>query len=122
MATYDSGLPRRNVVKLKTLQRASRRLEVICLEDEPGRYLVASASQRGYFYEVTIDAATLSGQCSCRWAAYGGVNCKHVLAVLRAHYADQGRLSFWRSLPEARRQHRAIIVGDNLVATLRRAA
>lgn len=115
----NNSLIKRNVVRLKELQRASRRLEVLPLGDE--QFMVSSASQPGQLYEVTIDPATLNAQCSCAWAQHGGVNCKHVLAVLRAHYAEQGRLSFWRSEQEALRQHRQIIVGDGLYATMRRA-
>jgi hypothetical protein len=110
------------VVRLKDLQRASRRLEVIPIDEEAGIYLVSSASQPGQHYRVTIDAETLAGQCSCPWAQHGGINCKHVLAVLRMHYAETGALSFWPSRQEASRQHRQIIDGEQLFATLRHAA
>ncbi|GAB4428794.1 MAG: hypothetical protein OHK0015_12080 [Chloroflexi bacterium OHK40] len=42
------------------------------------------------------------------------------LAVLRAAYAGQGALSFWHDRAEAQRQHRPIIAGQHLVATVRR--
>ena len=113
-------LPTRNVVRLKALQRASRRLEVVRARDDAERYLVSSAARDGRYYEVIIDPATLSGRCSCPWGQHGGVNCKHVLAVLRQRFADEGALSFWSSPEAARRQHRHVIAGDNLVATLRR--
>jgi SWIM zinc finger len=113
-------LPTRNVVRLKALQRASRRLEVVRVSDGAERYLVSSAARNGRFYEVVIDPATLSGRCSCPWAQYGGVNCKHVLAVLREYFAPKGALSFWSSPEAARRQHRPIIAGDHLLATLRK--
>ncbi len=109
---------RRNVVRLKALQRASRRLVVTPIG--PASYRVGSASLSGRSYYVMIDPDTLSGQCTCPWAQYGGVNCKHVLAVLRSHYADRGQLSFWADPAEARRQHRPIISGQGLYATVRR--
>lgn len=109
---------RRNVVRLKALQRASRRLAVDRLSATS--YRVSSASQPGRYYYVQIDPATLTGQCTCLWAQYGGVNCKHVLAVLRAHYARRGTLSFWNDPSDARRQHRPIIAGQHLFATVRR--
>ncbi|HMQ31596.1 MAG TPA: SWIM zinc finger family protein [Chloroflexaceae bacterium] len=118
MTSYDPTQPRRNVVRLKALQRASRRLAVTRLA--PNSYRVTSASQPGRQYYVLIDPETLSGQCTCPWAQHGGVNCKHVLAVLRSHYADQGRLSFWADPYEARRQHRPVIAGEHLFATVRR--
>lgn len=119
MTSYDPTQARRNVVRLKALQRASRRLAVTPLS--PTSYRVTSASQPGRQYYVMIDPDTLSGQCTCAWAQHGGVNCKHVLAVLRAHYADEGRgeLSFWAEPGDARRQHRPIIAGAHLLATLR---
>jgi uncharacterized Zn finger protein len=114
---------KRNIVQIKALQRASRRLEVRPLDPSAGRYLVTSASQPGLRYHVQIDPVQLSGHCTCRWAQHGGINCKHVLAVLREHYAAQGRqISFWRTRGAARRQHRSIIAGEELFATLRRRA
>ncbi|NTU82722.1 MAG: SWIM zinc finger family protein [Chloroflexales bacterium] len=109
---------RRNVVRLKALQRASRRL----LVEQTGAasYRVSSASQAGRSYYVLIDPETLTGQCTCPWAQYGGVNCKHVLAVLQAHYAGRGALSFWADPGAARRQHRPIIAGEHLYVTVRR--
>jgi uncharacterized Zn finger protein len=111
---------RRNVVRLKDLQRASRRLDVIPLTTDDERYHVSSGSTPGRYYEVRIDPATLECHCNCAWAEHGGVNCKHVLAVLRAHYAAEGRLSFWRERQDARRQHRPVIEGSELFATVRR--
>lgn len=118
MTTLDPAQSRRNVVRLKALQRASKHLAVTRLS--PGSYRVTSASQPGRHYYVLIDPATLTGQCTCPWAQYGGVNCKHVLAVLRSHYAEQGQLSFWADPDEARRQHRPVIAGEHLYATVRR--
>jgi len=109
----------RNVVRLKALQRASRRLEVVRVSERSERYIVSSASQPGRYYHVQIDPETLTGQCTCPWAQHGGVNCKHVLAVLRARFAARGALSFWQSREAARRQHRPVISGEHLVATLR---
>jgi uncharacterized Zn finger protein len=114
-----SSLQPRNVVRLKALQRASRRLDVVRISDRAERYIVSSASQPGRFYNVQIDPESLTGQCTCRWAQHGGVNCKHVLAVLRACFAEQGALSFWPSDKAARRQHRQVLAGEHLVATLR---
>jgi hypothetical protein len=111
---------RRNVVRLKALQRASRALDVIPLTGADERYHVASGSTPGRFYEVRLNPATLEARCSCAWAEHGGTNCKHVLAVLRAHYAGEGRLSFWAQRQDAARQHRPIIAGDGLFATVRR--
>jgi hypothetical protein len=128
MSTTTAALQKRNVVRLKALQRASRQLDVIPLtsdegsqdEAQPLRYHVASGSTPGRYYEVTIDPATLQGSCTCAWAEHGGVNCKHVLAVLRARYAQEGQLSFWRHPQDAARQHRHVIAGDDLYATVRR--
>lgn len=113
--------PRRNVVRIKALQRASRELDVIPLTGEDERYHVSSGSTPGRFYEVRLNAETLEAHCTCAWAEHGGVNCKHVLAVLRARYAGEGRLSFWARLQDAARQHRPVIAGEQLFATVRRA-
>lgn len=124
MNTYDTanGFPTRATVRVKDLQRASRRLAVIPLDPCHGRYLVASGTQAGQVYRVTIEPERLEGSCSCPWAQYGGINCKHVLAALRAHYGGQGSLSFWRTRSDARRQHRPVLTGDHLFATLRKPA
>jgi uncharacterized Zn finger protein len=120
MTVYTNVPERRNVVRLKRLQRESRLLEVVPLSTPTTAYQVRSASQPGRSYFVLIDPATLSGQCTCPWAQYGGVNCKHVLAVLRKHYAGQGEISFWANPQDALRQHRPIIAGAHLYATVRR--
>jgi uncharacterized Zn finger protein len=120
MSTTTAALQKRNVVRLKALQRASRELDVIPLTSDEERYHVASGSTPGRYYEVTIDPATLQGSCTCAWAEHGGVNCKHVLAVLRARYASEGQISFWRHPQDAARQHRHVIAGDDLYATVRR--
>jgi uncharacterized Zn finger protein len=112
----------RSVVNVKRLQRASKRLMVVPVEPERGRYLVESATRPGDMYEVRLATGELRGECSCPWGQHGGVNCKHVLAALQEHYADKGRLSFWRSKSDARRQHRHIVTGEQLFATLRRAS
>jgi hypothetical protein len=109
----------RSVVNLKRLQQESRKLEVSMLDPETNTYLVASASRPGTFHEVTVDWDGTEGLCSCAWAQYGGVNCKHVLAALRAHHAERGSVSFWRNASAARRQHRPTLVGDNLFLTVR---
>jgi uncharacterized Zn finger protein len=119
MEPYDTTLRPRSVVNVKRLQRASRKLDVIPLDPPAGRYMVESESHQGELYEVTLDREGPGGSCTCPWGAHGGVNCKHVLAALRAHYADRGALSFWRSPDEARRQHRRTLAGDDLIATLR---
>lgn len=118
----DNTQLKRNVVRLKALQRESRRLDVIPLTGAGSgeRYHVSSGSTPGRYYEVTIDPLTLEGRCSCPWGEHGGVNCKHVLAVLRARYAGEGSLSFWQRLQDARRQHRTVIAGEGLFATVRR--
>lgn len=115
----NGGGLERSTVNVKRLQSASRSLEVIPADPERGVYVVASASERGRFYRVALERDRPAGSCSCTWAQYGGVNCKHVLAALRAHYAVEGSLSFWRTRADARRQHRRIVVGDRLYATLR---
>ncbi len=120
MTVYPSVPARHNVVRLKRLQRESRMLDVIPLSTALATYQVRSASQPSRSYFVMIDPATLSGQCTCPWAQYGGVNCKHVLAVLRKHYASEGELSFWANPQDALRQHRPIIAGAHLYATVRR--
>ncbi|MFO7169498.1 MAG: SWIM zinc finger family protein [Chloroflexota bacterium] len=109
----------RTTVRVKTLQRASRRLEVVPRDPQRGQYLVASASQPGVFYSVDLDSRALAGRCTCPWAQHGGVNCKHVLAALRYHYTGLGGLSFWRTLADARRQHRRTVKGEGIYATVR---
>ncbi len=109
----------RSVVHVKKLQQASRRLEVIPHDPEHGVYLVTSAIRPDVYYEVVLDPDRPAGRCTCPWAQYGGINCKHVLAALQTRYAAQGRLSFWRSPNAARRQHRRLLIGDQLYITLR---
>ena len=111
----------RSPVRVKELQGKSRRLEVIPAQPEQGQYFVTSAAKNGTYYEVTLAHNGLGGRCSCPWGQHGGENCKHVLAALRAHYAGEGQLSFWTSLGEARRQHRHVVEGERLFATVRKA-
>jgi hypothetical protein len=113
------SLQPRNVVAIKALQHASKKVLVIPRDPEHGRYVVESAQQAGQHYEVAVQQQALSGHCTCQWAQYGGINCKHVLAALRAAYADQGTLSFWPTPTAARRQHRRMLAGEHLYATLR---
>lgn len=122
MTLNNETQARRNVVHLKRLQRASRALEVTPLAAGGASYRVRSASQPERSYFVLIDPETLTGQCTCPWAQYGGVNCKHVRAVLQKHYAAAGALSFWATPQEARRQQRSISAGEQLYATVRHAA
>lgn len=117
----DTGT-RRHTVNLKRLQQASRRLAVAPLDEGGLRFYVASAGERGYAYLVELDPQALTGHCSCPWAEYGGTNCKHIMAALQARYRDSGTLSFWRSPEAARRQHRPVLAGDGLFATLRRSS
>jgi hypothetical protein len=112
-------MPARPTVQIKQLQAASRRLMVMPRDPERGRYLVASEGDPSRAYEVSLQRGELAGHCTCLWAQYGGINCKHVLAALRAHYAPAGRLSFWPSRDAAERQHRRILPGERLYATLR---
>jgi uncharacterized Zn finger protein len=108
----------RTTVRVKTLQRASRGLEVVVRDAERGQYLVSSASQLGVFYAVDLEPAALRGRCTCPWAQHGGTNCKHVMAALRTHHSS-GQLSFWRTLQDARRQHRHTVQGEGIYATVR---
>jgi hypothetical protein len=110
----------RSTVHVKELQGKSRDLDVIPVAPEQGRYHVSSASFNGAYYAVTLSEDGLGGSCTCPWGHYGGENCKHVLAALRAHYASEGQLSFWPSLSAARRQHRRLVRGERLYGTLRR--
>lgn len=119
VANTTSTLPQRNVVHIKELQRASRYLDVVPYDPEHGVYGVESASRPGRHYEVVLEKDTLAGHCTCPWSQYGGINCKHVFAALRVRYAPQGALSFWRTRMAARRQHRRILTGNQLYATLR---
>lgn len=121
MATLKNTptLPR-SVVNIKQIQKASRKLDVIPVDPAAGRYMVGSASRGGLYYDVTVDADSPTGQCSCLWAQHGGVNCKHVLAALRVHHAGRGALSFWRTSSDARRQHRRTLEGESLFVTVRR--
>jgi len=109
----------RNTRQIKKLQAASRGLLVVPRDPEQGRYLVESASQSGQYYQVALRRDELSGHCTCLWAQYGGINCKHVLAALRTEYAPWGMLSFWPTRDDARRQHRRMLPGERLYATLR---
>ncbi|MEN9938511.1 MAG: hypothetical protein RLZZ387_5090 [Chloroflexota bacterium] len=117
MDENETRVPR-TTVKIKSLQRASKGLEVVARDAVSGQYLVASASQPGVFYAVDLDPAALTGRCTCPWAQHGGVNCKHVMAALRAHHSG-GQLSFWRTLSDARRQHRRTVRGEGIYATVR---
>ena len=119
MSTPSVAYPARSTVHIKKLQEASRHLMVIPRDPERGRYLVASARAPGRSYEVALQRDQLAGHCTCPWAQYGGINCKHVLAALREHYAAWGSLSFWLSRDAATRQHRRILPGERLYATLR---
>jgi uncharacterized Zn finger protein len=110
----------RNVVQVKQLQQASRRLRVVAIDRDAGLYHVSSAQNHQMFYEVQLDTRNLRGSCSCAWAQHGGINCKHVLAALQSAYADMGQLSFWSNEEEAERQHRQIHEGQQLFATVRR--
>ncbi len=112
------ALPR-STVQIKKLQAASRQLLVVPRDSERGRYLVESAGDSTRFYEVALQREELAGHCTCPWAQYGGINCKHVLAALQAHYAPSGTLSFWPSQETARRQHRRVLLGERLYATQR---
>lgn len=116
--TSNPLLPR-SIVHIKKLQRASRHLDVIPYDPERGIYVVESATRPGKYYEVVLDRAAPAGQCTCPWAQHGGVNCKHVLAALRLHYASQGTISFWRTHTDARRQHRRLLQGNGIYVTLR---
>jgi hypothetical protein len=109
----------RNTRHIKQLDKASRHLLVVPLDPDHGRYLVESASDSGRFYQVVLQRGELAGHCTCIWAQYGGINCKHVLAALRARHEPTGALSFWPSQGDARRQHRRILPGERLFATLR---
>lgn len=114
-----NALLQRSTVQVKRLQQASRRLAVIPQNPERGAYLVESESQPLQFYEVALEPDALTGQCSCPWAQHGGINCKHIMAALRARYAPHSAISFWRTRRDARRQHRHILMGENLFATIR---
>jgi hypothetical protein len=118
-STTMFSAPTRSTIQIKKLQEASRRLMVIPRDPERGRYLVASAGDPSRSYEVALQRGELAGHCTCLWAQYGGINCKHVLAALREHYAPWGWLSFWPSRDAAERQHRRILPGERLYATLR---
>ena len=113
-----SPLPR-NIRQVKQLQGASRGLMVVPRDPERGRYLVASAHDAERYYQVAVHRDGLFGHCTCPWAQYGGINCKHVLAALRAEYEPWGALSFWPTSDDARRQHRHVLRGERLYATLR---
>ena len=119
MTMISDELRPRNVVQLKKLQGKSRHLHVTPQDPEGGLYLVESASLPGHVYQVALSHDGFSGQCSCPWGQHGGTNCKHVLAALQEHYADEGRLSFWPSSQAAQRQHRRTLRSDTLIATVR---
>jgi SWIM zinc finger len=114
----DTKTTPRTTVRVKALQRASRSLEVVPRDAAKGQYLVSSASQPGVFFAVDLDLGSLSGRCTCAWGQHGGANCKHVMAALRARHAG-GQLSFWRTLSDARRQHRRTVPGQGIFATVR---
>lgn len=109
----------RNIVNIKRLQAASRHLAVIPRDPERRRYLVESGSESGQFYEIALQRDELAGHCTCQWSQHGGINCKHVLAALCAEYEPWGALSFWPTPEAARRQHRRMLPGEHLYATLR---
>jgi len=109
----------RNVRQVKQLQAASRQLQVIPRDPAHGRYLVASAHDSDRYYQVAVDRDEMSGHCTCPWAQHGGINCKHVLAALSAAYAPWGAISFWPTADAAHRQHRRVLWGERIYATLR---
>jgi hypothetical protein len=109
----------RQTVRVKELQRASRRLGVFPIDAARGLYAVESATRPGEVYEVALEPQALTGRCTCPWAEHGGTNCKHIMAALRAHYGSQAHLSFWRTREDARRQHRRVVAGQGVYATLR---
>jgi hypothetical protein len=117
--TATLTLEPRNIRQIKKLQQASRHLLVIPRDPKRGRYLVRSAGDSGQYYQVAVQSDTLSGHCTCPWSHYGGINCKHVLAALQAEYEPWGALSFWPTHEDARRQHRPVLPGERLYATLR---
>ena len=117
--TATLTLEPRNIRKIKKLQQASRRLLVIPRDPERGRYLVSSAGDSEQYYQVAVQPDMLSGHCTCPWSRYGGINCKHVLAALQATYEPRGALSFWPTREDAQRQHRQVLPGERLYATLR---
>ena len=119
MITYTTSPLPRNVRQVKQLQEASRNLRVVPRDPEHGRYLVASAHDSDRYYQVVVDRDEMSGHCTCPWAQYGGINCKHVLAALRAEYEPWGAISFWPTPEAARRQHRRVLHGERIYATLR---
>lgn len=119
ISTNIAVQPPRSTVHIKQLQQASRRLLVVPRDAERGRYMVASAADPALHYEVVLLPGELAGHCTCAWSRHGGINCKHVLAALRASYAPRGSLSFWASPGEARRQHRQVLPGERIYATLR---
>jgi hypothetical protein len=119
MTIANDALRPRNVVRLKQLQGKSRHLHVIPHDPERGLYLVESASHPGLVYHVALAPDGLSGECSCPWGQHGGTNCKHVLAALQEHFADEGHLSFWQTPQAAQRQHRRTLRGHSLIATVR---
>ncbi|HNP71787.1 MAG TPA: SWIM zinc finger domain-containing protein [Kouleothrix sp.] len=118
---HETSIPPlpRNIVNIKRLQHDSRELLVIPRDPDHGRYWVESASQPDRHYEVALQPAALAGHCTCEWARHGGINCKHVLAALQASYAPNGALSFWATPDAAARQHRRVLLGERLYATLR---
>ena len=118
-STATLTLEPRNIRQIKKLQQASRRLLVIPRDPERGRYLVKSAGGSEQYYQVAVQPDTLSGHCTCPWSQYGGINCKHVLAALQAKYEPWGALSFWTTREDAKRQHRQMLPGERLYATLR---
>ena len=117
--TATLTLEPRNIRRIKKLQQASRQLLVIPRDAEHGRYLVKSAGDADQYYQVAVQSDMLTGHCTCPWSRYGGINCKHVLAALQAKYEPWGALSFWPTRADAQRQHRQVLPGERLYATLR---
>ncbi|MEL6308236.1 MAG: SWIM zinc finger family protein [Chloroflexota bacterium] len=102
---------------IKQLQDASRDLTV--RRTDTFTYVVESRSNPRANHTVTVsfDSAgrKVKTRCTCEWAVYQGIACKHVLAALE-HMASQKErtLSFWHDEDRARRQKHKLfqLVGD----------
>ncbi|MEO0563353.1 MAG: SWIM zinc finger family protein [Chloroflexota bacterium] len=93
---------------IKQLQEDSRDLTVVALN--PNQLVVESASDP--LNSHTVDVKFLPNdevrtRCTCEWAQYHGVACRHTMAALEHLAAHKGRtLSFWLDETDARRQKR----------------
>src|SRR6187200_1162642 len=105
----------------KEVQRKSRRHLV--RQIRPNWYKVKS-DESGRVYDVALGLN--GGTCTCEWGRQRPDEdhrsaCSHVIAAMNSRAIQRGRrVSAWRTVDEARRQHRPMLpIGDGIILTSR---